>query len=282
MKRMRVLLCLLVPATALAVTYRVDPTGGPDGLGAAVAAAFAAWQGLDETLDVSESEDASAVFRYGDTALLGDDTLSLTVQRQRGERSLDILVTPTAGPLADNALLHEAGLLLDLAVSGGGVMNPALPEEPLALGESETAALQSLSAVKEDVNRDGSVDFYDLVALAQSFGQPGINAPADINDDGLVDRQDLELLRAAYVFAPPSATGPPEAEGAEDADPEDAGLETEGLETGGSSAGDLENEDIATGDPAENALPDEPFDENPVPADDAQTPLGGESGGEAP
>ncbi|CAN5825779.1 hypothetical protein BH24DEI2_BH24DEI2_12850 [soil metagenome] len=254
MKRLRLLLLLLLPATALAVTYRVDPTGGPDGLGAAVTEAFAAWQGLDETLEVAENEEADTVFRYATLALLGDDTLSLAVQRQGGG-SLDILVTPTAGPLASNALLHETGLLLDLAVSDSGVMNPALPEEPLSLGDAEQTALSTLlTSVKEDVNRDGAVGFYDLVALAKSFGQPGINAPADINDDGLVDRKDLELLRAAYVFAPPSSTGPPQPGVAGDETLDDPDLETEG-------------------ESAQDALPPEPFEEDTPPADDGTQPL---------
>ena len=278
MKRLRLVFLLLLPTTALAVTYRVDSTGGPDGLSAAVAEAFAAWQSLDETLEVAQSEDApedtaeDAVFRYGDTALLGDDTLSLTVQRQDAG-DLEILVTPTAGPLASNALLHEAGLLLDLAVADDGVMNPALSEEPLSLGDAEQTALGTLlTSVKEDVNRDGAVDFYDLVALARSFGQPGINAPADINDDGLVDRQDLDLLRAAYVFAPPSSTGPPQAGAAGDETLDDAGLDDADLETGDLVPGDLE----PGGESAQDALPAEPFDDDTPPAeDDTQTLPGG-------
>ena len=254
MKIFRTLLFFLFACslcTALAVTYRVDQAGGPDGLAAAVAEAFTAWQGLAPTLEVSESEDATTLFRYGDTALLGDDTLSLTVQRQGAERTLDVLVTPLAGPLENNALLHETGLLLDLGTSDTGVMNPALPETPLSLGDPEIAALGTLTAVKEDVNRDGVVDFYDLVELAKNFGQPGINAPADINDDGLVDSQDVQLLRAAYTFAPPSSTGPSQAaetfgesggdgtfgDGLEPPPGETGGGETGGSETGGSETG---------------------------------------------
>ena len=274
MKRLRLLLFLVLPATALAVTYRVDPAGGPDGLSAAVAAAFAAWQGLDETLEVAESSDTGSdtgtenapVFRYGDAALLGDDTLSLTVQRQNG--GLEILVTPTTGPLAANALLHEAGLLLDLAVANSGVMNPALPEEPLSLGDAEQTALGTLlTSVKEDVNRDGVVDFYDLVALAQSFGQPGINEPADINDDGLVDRTDLELLRAAYVFAPPSSTGPPQTGATGDETSDEASSDAEGLEAEGLEAEGLEAGDESAGD----ALPAGPQDDAQPTDQDTQT-----------
>lgn len=269
MKTLRTLLLILLPVTALAVTYRVDSEGGPEGLAAAVIEAFAAWQGLDETLEVSESEDALTVFRYSDVALLGDDTLSLTVQRQNGERSIDILVTPTLSPAATNALLHETGLLLDLAVSDSGVMSPALPAEPLTLGETETLALSTVTAVKEDVNRDGVVDFYDLVDFAKSFGQPGINMPADINDDGLVDRQDLDLLRAAYTFTPPSSTGPAQPteqqDGEASEDPDFEGLDGEdgnGLEP-------------APAEPAE-----EPQAEDTLPSTDdkdSQTPPDGES-----
>jgi len=52
------------------------------------------------------------------------------------------------------------------------------------------------------------VDFYDLWLLAQSFGRSGVNLPADINRDGVVDRADLALLQAAYIFAAPAETPP--------------------------------------------------------------------------
>ena len=51
--------------------------------------------------------------------------------------------------------------------------------------------------VREDVNRDGSVNIQDLVQVAAQLGQTGEN-DADINGDGLVNIQDLVLVAAAF------------------------------------------------------------------------------------
>ena len=46
-----------------------------------------------------------------------------------------------------------------------------------------------------DVNKDGVVDFSDLVVVTKQFGKSGPN-PADVNRDGTVDVQDLILVAA--------------------------------------------------------------------------------------
>ena len=47
-----------------------------------------------------------------------------------------------------------------------------------------------------DVNRDGVLNYDDLVFIAARFGQPGSNA-ADVNGDGIVNIVDLVLVAAA-------------------------------------------------------------------------------------
>ena len=266
MRALKVILSVLVLAlsAALAVTYTVDPEGGPEDLAERVAQAFSAWLELDDTIIAETEEDAINVFGYGDAIPFGEDTYSLTVQRQDPTRRVQILLNPaTAQPDDANALLHEAGLLLGLPTADAGVMNPALPDEPLALGDTEIEALSnSQAALPEDVNQDGEVNFYDLVEFSRSFGQPGVSLPADINEDGDIDRRDLERLREAYVFNPPSRE-PPTEEEVSDSDEFDEFFEdTGGIETGGVETGGTETGGFETGgtdfDPSEDT--GEPFD----------------------
>ncbi len=216
MKRALLVFGLALLGLGLAVDYRTDAEGGPDNLAEAVRAAFAAWQALEPALEANEVEDAATLIRYGGAERFGPDALTLTVQRQDAEGGLTVLVNPTSRPELETALLHETGLLLGLSPSAAGVLNPAIGE-PLELGEVERAELEAVAAfIPEDLDRSGTVDFYDLLLLAQSFGQQGVNLPGDLSGDGLVDRADLELLQAAYTFAPPSATPPTEPEAPED------------------------------------------------------------------
>ncbi|MDE0041816.1 MAG: dockerin type I domain-containing protein [Candidatus Poribacteria bacterium] len=54
------------------------------------------------------------------------------------------------------------------------------------------------SQSSEDVNRDGMVNIFDLVLVAQAFGQqPPSNARADVNNDGQVNVLDLVLVARA-------------------------------------------------------------------------------------
>lgn len=209
MKYWPVILMLL--GSALALTYRVDPRGGPLDLEERVAAALAAWAGA-EGVEVTArlAEEADTLIGYGSAAAFGPDTHSLTVARtEAGRRTLEVRLNP-ASPLRERALLHEVGILLGLSPSDRGIMNPRFTEEtPTAPTEEDFRALRALfEQPPEDVNRDGVVDFYDLWLLAQSFGRSGVNLAADINRDGVVDRADLALLQAAYVFGAPSETPP--------------------------------------------------------------------------
>ena len=53
---------------------------------------------------------------------------------------------------------------------------------------------------QEDINRDGVVNIQDLQLVASRFGESGAN-DADINDDGVVNIQDLVLVAAALGAA---------------------------------------------------------------------------------
>jgi hypothetical protein len=64
-----------------------------------------------------------------------------------------------------------------------------------------------------DTNNDGVVNFDDLLAVAQHYGQPGAFGDGDLNGDGTVNFADLLLLAQNYgqtAFAAQSADSVPE------------------------------------------------------------------------
>ena len=211
MRRVGYFATLLLLSSALAFTYRVDPSGGPLDLEEQVASALAVWAGAERVEVVASlAEEADTLIGYGSATAFGPDTHSLTVARtDAGRRMLEVRLNP-ASPFKEQALLHEVGILLGLSPSDSGIMNPRFSDEtPSAPTEGDFDALRALLAQPpEDINRDGGVDFYDLWLLAQSFGRSGVNLPADINRDGMVDRADIALLQAAYIFGAPSETPP--------------------------------------------------------------------------
>jgi hypothetical protein len=90
------------------------------------------------------------------------------------------------------------------------VMNPSInPNDSTELSDGEKDLLKALQLfAKEDINKDGNISFYDLIAISQAFGQRNVNDPSDINKDGIVNQADVDLLRKAYVFSDPSSTAP--------------------------------------------------------------------------
>jgi endo-1,4-beta-mannosidase len=53
-----------------------------------------------------------------------------------------------------------------------------------------------------DVNQNGVVDVFDVFLIAKAWdfelGGPGYNSDADLNDDGLINAQDLDILNTRY------------------------------------------------------------------------------------
>ncbi len=202
-------------AAALAApvrAVRLDASGGPLTLEEAVANAIEAWRrAAPDAVAVVVREDADNRVGYGDPALLGPDTLSLTL-RHEGEAGVDIRLAPDAIRAHPAVLLHVVGVLLGLPESADGVMASAIPatDAPDAPTPADVASLEALRAYPpEDLNRDGTVDFYDLVLFGQAFGGQGVNLPADFDGDGRVDEADLTRLRATYGFTAPATQGGP-------------------------------------------------------------------------
>lgn len=188
------------------VDYAVDDSGGPLLLSEMAERAAAAWRSaVVGTVDLrlAASADSGNVVRYGSLALLGPDTVSLTTVAPDGR--VTAYLSPTAGELTHTALVHELGVLLGLREGGSGVMATALTSPLDSPTPEDVVELSALSRFEPaDLTRDGTVDFYDLIALAEAFGETGVNVPGDLNGDGSVDDADVEVLRQRYQFAPPA------------------------------------------------------------------------------
>lgn len=214
MKRgLRLLGLLLIASLLLAVTYRVDESGGPEGLAAAVAAAFAVWQDVpdaDFTLNVEDNADN--IIRYGDGNRFSPDTVSLSVVRNSNRgREVVALIDPAKPSERERALLHETGALLGLRPmpNQAGVMNPSITDTEASLSEADRNAIAALGLFPaEDFNRDGAVNFYDLAEFAAQYDQDSVSLAADLNGDGVVNDEDIAQLRDAYVFSSPAETDP--------------------------------------------------------------------------
>jgi hypothetical protein len=207
---------LVVVSLLTAVTYRVIEEDGPAGLVEAVAAAFAQWQEVEGAeFSLNENDDASNIIRYGDANLFGPDTVSLSIARNdsRG-RNVIALIHPDKPAERDRALLHETGILLGLRATTdhAGVMNPFVSAGATStLTEADRTAIAALGLFPaEDLNRDGSVNFYDLAEFVAQFDSTGVSLAADLNGDGQVDDADIDQLREAYVFSAPSERDPAE------------------------------------------------------------------------
>ncbi len=155
-------------------------------------------------LRLVEHPDATALFAYGDEALFDADTFAITLLGGGASRSL---ISPSSGAMLGAALRHELGLVLGLPESAAaGPLTRALTGPQHAPGAPELAALAALAtAVPGDLNGDDRVDLFDLLEFAARFGRTGLNEPADLDRDGVVDEADLEMLRSLYEFLPPGA-----------------------------------------------------------------------------
>ncbi len=240
---------LIVSGMAFAFDYSVDTANGPETLRKRVADAVARWRNVEGgTFPARESEDADNVIRYGDGTLFGPDTYSLTVRRLP-ETQTEVLLNPTEPN--DRALTHELGLLAGLSAKPGerSVMNPAIGQDATAaLTPADESSLRALETFEpEDVNQDGTVDFYDLADIGGAFGETGISIPEDVDDSGRVDNGDLERLRAAYTFGSPAETpeGIPGGEAANSA--VSSGAVSGGAMSGGATSGGSGPEGTSSG-----------------------------------
>jgi hypothetical protein len=202
--RMAAVAALLLGGAGHALDLTVDPSGGPLTLEEHVEAALADWRAAGVDPDAVL---VTATVRYGDPARFGPDVEAWVVLRagaDEARRTFEVLVSPNAAsPRA--ALIPALGVVLGGSLGGDGAFDPVLdPAGPRLPTEADGEALEARrTASPGDLNRDGRVDFEDLLLLAAAFGQRGVNLPADLDADGTVDADDLDLLRASYEFGAP-------------------------------------------------------------------------------
>jgi hypothetical protein len=159
----------------------------------------------EQPTDTQSSEDTSE----STTADTSTETTTTDTSTTGTEETTTTETTPEQ-PSDEQATSEQPSETPAASLTPNSVMNPSIaPDDSVELGDFERQLLERLELfVSEDINRDGVVNFYDLVALAQAFGRSGVNDPADINRDGLIDQQDVEALRSAYTFSDPAETAP--------------------------------------------------------------------------
>ena len=71
------------------------------------------------------------------------------------------------------------------------------PLEPIILGQdSDFTALATDNPITFDLNGDGQINAVDLSIILSNFNKDQQNESADLNQDGFVDEQDLDMMKS--------------------------------------------------------------------------------------
>ncbi len=193
------LIALVVSSLALAapVAYFVVKDGAPDTFEAQVTAAYNAWLKVPATtLGVQSNPNATTRYVWGgdkDIAF-NPDVATRSLETTEGATvKLEVQVNPEQPVDLPSALLIESGLRLGLTLE-------AAIDGKRSVGEAEIKALRALYSPNGDMNGDGRVDVDDLELFARAYGKRGERLPGDFNGDGAVDDKDLEILRSNYGY----------------------------------------------------------------------------------
>lgn len=175
----------------------------------ALRSAAARWRAVGAMIRVTFDDAANDHVRVGDPALLGPDTLSLS-RRVAAADGIEILVRPGSEGRRVDVLAYELGRLAGMQPAPRGFRSGRLGSEVSdAPSMADAASFQAtLGALPEDVNGDGVVDFYDLVAVGRAYGAIGTRVVGDVDGSGVVDDEDVNRVRGAYEFLPASRDAP--------------------------------------------------------------------------
>lgn len=193
------LIALIASSIALAapVAYFVVKDGAPDTFEAQVIAAYNAWLKVPATtLGVQSNPSATTRYTWGGDKDIpfNPDVATRTLETTEGATSkIEVQVNPEQPVDLPSALLIESGLRLGLSLEAG-------IDGKRSIGEAEIRALRALYSPNGDMNGDGRVDVDDLELFAKAYGKRGERLPGDFNGDGAVDDKDLEILRSNYVY----------------------------------------------------------------------------------
>jgi hypothetical protein len=204
-------LVLVGASIAAPFAYRVTTDGGaPANFVNNVEKAFKAWAAVPgTTLKINRLETAPVTFSWGEGDIPINPDLSTRTIIKTGETlTSEVRVNPETADL-ESALLIETGLRLGLNI------DPILGEKR-TVGETESKAVKARFSQNGDLNGDGKVNLDDLELLSLNYGK---RAPAgsgtltgDLNGDGIINQLDVDILKANYTFEPisqPAATPTP-------------------------------------------------------------------------
>jgi Dockerin type I domain len=201
MKRLIPALMFVGAGLAAPFAYRVSTDGGaPANFVSSVEKAFKAWEGVTgTTLKTNRLEAAPVIFSWGEGDLpMNPDLSTRTIIKTGESSSSEVRVNPNTADL-ESALLIETGLRLGLNLD-------ANLNEKRTLGENETKAVRARFSQNGDLNGDGKVNLDDLELLSLSYGkraqQGGGTLTGDLNGDGIVNQLDVDILKANYTFEP--------------------------------------------------------------------------------
>jgi hypothetical protein len=191
--------------------YHVTTDGGaPANFVSNVEKAFKAWAAVPgTTLKINRLETAPVTFSWGEGDIpINPDLSTRTIIKTGETSSSEVRVNPETADL-ESALLIESGLRLGLNI------DPILSEKR-TVGETESKAVKARFSQNGDLNGDGKVNLDDLELLSLNYGK---RAPAgsgtltgDLNGDGIINQLDVDILKANYTFEPisqPVATPAP-------------------------------------------------------------------------
>ncbi len=193
------LIALVASSLALAapVAYFVVKDGAPDTFEAQVSEAYNAWLKVPATtLGVQSNPNATTRYLWGGDKEIpfNPDVATRTLETTEGAvTKLEVQVNPDQPVDLPSALLIESGLRLGLTLEAG-------IDGKRSIGEAEIKALRALYSPNGDMNGDGRVDVDDLELFAKAYGQRGERRAGDFNGDGAVDDKDLEILRSNYGY----------------------------------------------------------------------------------
>lgn len=206
------LVLLFVGASIAApFAYRVTTDGGaPTNFVSNVEKAFKAWAAVPgTTLKINRLETAPVTFSWGEGDLpMNPDLNTRTIIKTGETTTSEVRVNPETADL-ESALLIEAGLRLGLNI------DPNLGEKR-TVGETESKAIKARFSQNGDLNGDGKVNLDDLELLSLNYGkrapQGSGTLTGDLNGDGIINQLDVDILKANYTFEPisqPVATPAP-------------------------------------------------------------------------
>ena len=195
----RIMIALIASSLALAapVAYFVVKDSAPDTFEAQVSEAYNAWLKIPATtLGVQSNPNATTRYTWGGDKeiLFNPDVATRTLETTEGAAvRLEVQVNPEQPVDLPSALLIESGLRLGLMLEAG-------IDGKRSIGDAEIKALRALYSPNGDMNGDGRVDVDDLELFAVAYGKRGERLRGDFNGDGAVDDKDLEILRSNYGY----------------------------------------------------------------------------------